>query len=430
MTDCAISEEERNAAPKKRVYGNMDKHSFWFTLFLVSLGVLPPLSIDMGLPALDLIASNLHTTDRTSAMTLSLFLIGFAVAPIFCGPLSDRYGRRPVLLSGCAAFALAAAGCTFAPNIQTLLICRTIQGLGSGAATVLNTALVRDLFEGQEARARLAQVGAIRSFAPMIAPSIGAWILTMGTWRHIYCLLFLLGTAIFFVVNFCFAESAKLNKAPLTVQALWNEYMQVFKHRQSFGFAMMNALYFGAVFGYVTNSPLLMMQHFGLSNQQFGYLFAAVSFGIMTGAFSNGQLNKRKISPVLSINFALVLALIAVVSISCLTMTGIASPVTLFPALFLFTFAYGMLSPSVAHGCIDPLPRIAGVVSAVMAFSQMVFGALGGVIVSYLYDGHSPWALSSTMLFFVIASVCTYVFVVRPVVRFGIVSEQGITPKR
>lgn len=424
MDKCALSDEhDTDSAPARRKFGNIDKHSFWFTLFLVGLGVLPPLSIDMGLPALDLIANNLHTTDQASAMTLSLFLLGFAVAPIFCGPLSDRYGRRPVLLSGCAAFALAAAGCTFAPNIQVLLVCRTIQGLGSGAATVLNTALVRDLFEGHEARARLAQVGAIRSFAPMIAPTIGAWILALGMWRHIYLLLFLLGAALFLVVYFCFAESAKLNKAPLTVQALWSEYKQVFRHRQSFGFAMMNALYFGAVFGYVTNSPLLMMQHYGLSNQQFGYMFAGVSFGIMTGAFCNGQMNKRKLSPRVSINLGMTIALLAVGAIFCLSLAGVAAPLTLFPALFAFTFAYGMLSPSTAHGCIDPLPRIAGVVSAVMAFSQMVIGALGGMIVSNFYDEKTPWAMTLTMLFFVIASAATYFFVVRPVAQFGSASK-------
>jgi DHA1 family bicyclomycin/chloramphenicol resistance-like MFS transporter len=167
-----------------------------------------------------------------------------------------------------------------------------------------------------------------------------------------------------------------------------------------------------------------MMNHFGLSNQQFGYLFAGVSFGIMMGAFFNGQLNKRKISPKFSINLGILLALIAVTAIFCLTLTGIASPFTLFPALFTFTFAYGMLSPSTAHGCIDPLPRIAGVVSAVMAFSQMVIGALGGMIVSYFYDGSSPWAMALTMVFFVISSACTYFFVVRPVAHFGIVAKE------
>lgn len=415
--------EAKSESPPRRVYGSMNKSSIWFTFFLVGLGVLPPLSIDMGLLALGLIATNLHTTDRASAMTLSLFLLGFAIAPLFCGPLSDRYGRRPVLLFGSAAFALAAAGCTFAPNIEILLACRVIQGLGSGAATVLTTALVRDLFEGHEARARLSQVGAIRSFAPMIAPTIGAWILTMLTWRYIYGLLFVLGTILFFVVNFCFVESAKLNTAPLTVKALWSEYKQVVKHRQSFGFALMNALYFGAVFAYVTNSPLLMMKHFGLTNQQFGYMFAGVSFGIMMGASCSGQLSKRKIPPRVSLYLGFSLAVTAVIANIFLTYSGLASPQTLIPALFAFTFAYGLLSPTAAHGCIEPLPQIAGVVSAVMAFSQMLVGALGGMLVSYFYDESTPWAMVLIMLLFVFASACTYLFVVRPVEHYGSVNK-------
>lgn len=397
----------------------MKKSSIWFTFFLVGLGVLPPLSIDMGLPALGLIATNLHTTDRASAMTLSLFLLGFAVAPLFCGPLSDRCGRRPVLLFGSAAFALAAAGCTFAPNIEILLTCRAIQGLGSGAATVLTTALVRDLFEGHEARARLSQVGAMRSFAPMIAPTVGAWILSLFTWRYIYGLLFVLGTVLFFVVNFFFVESAKLNTSPLTFRALWSEYSQVIRHRQSFGFALMNALYFGAVFAYVTNSPLLMMKHFGLTNQQFGYMFAGVSLGIMIGAATSGQLSKRKISPRVSLYLGLSLAVIAVIVNISLTYSGLASPQTLFPSLFAFTFAYGLLAPTTAHGCVEPLPEIAGVVSAVMAFSQMVMGAFGGMLVSYFYDESSPWAMVLIMMIFVSASACTYLFVVRPVEHLG-----------
>ncbi|MBI2812303.1 MAG: multidrug effflux MFS transporter [Candidatus Melainabacteria bacterium] len=415
--------EAKSESPPRRVYGSMNKSSIWFTFFLVGLGVLPPLSIDMGLPALGLIATNLHTTDRASAMTLSLFLLGFAIAPLFCGPLSDRYGRRPVLLFGSAAFALAAAGCTFAPNIEILLACRVIQGLGSGAATVLTTALVRDLFEGHEARARLSQVGAIRSFAPMIAPTIGAWILTMLTWRYIYGLLFVLGTILFFVVNFCFVESAKLNTAPLTVKALWSEYKQVVKHRQSFGFALMNALYFCAVFAYVTNSPLLMMTHFGLTNQQFGYMFAGVSFGIMMGASCSGQLSKRKIPPRVSLYLGFSLAVTAVIANIFLTYSGLASPQTLIPALFAFAFAYGLLSPTAAHGCIEPLPQIAGVVSAVMAFSQMLVGALGGMLVSYFYDESTPWAMVLIMLLFVFASACTYLFVVRPVEHYGSVNK-------
>lgn len=392
----------------------MNKTSVWFVVLLAGLGVLPSLSIDMGLPALDSIAVTLHTTDAAAAMTLSLFLVGFAFAPLICGPLSDRHGRRPVLVWGTAAFALAAAGCTFAPTIEVLLFGRLIQGFGSGAVTVLSSALVRDLFEGHEARAKFAQLGVMRSFAPMIAPTIGAWILTFAHWRWIYGTLAAVGTALFMLIFFGFAESAKLNTAPLSVKALFAEYTEVFKHKVSFGYAAMNALYFGAVFTYVTNSPLLMIKHFGLTDQLFGYMFAGTAFGIMCGAFVNGKLNHFKKSPKLSLYLGLAISSTAVLSNVAITSLALDAPQTLFPGLFAFTFSAGLLAPTTNHGCVEHLPHIAGVASAVMAFLQMVMGALAGVLVSYTYDGATSWAMTLSMLFFVLTSALTYFFLVKP----------------
>jgi MFS transporter, DHA1 family, multidrug resistance protein len=236
---------------------------------------------------------------------------------------------------------------------------------------------------------------------------------TSSIWL-IYGVLFVVGTALFFAVKFWFVESAKLSKSPLTAKALWSEYKQVFKNRVSFGFAMMHALNFGGVFAYVTNSPLLMMKHFGLSNQQFGYMFAGVSVGIMVGAFFNGQLSKRKVSSSVTLCLGLSLALAAVSANIYLTHSGLDSPQTFFPWLFAFTVAYGLLAPATAHGCIDPLPEIAGVVSAVMASLQILMGALGGMLVSYFFDGNSAWAMVSIMMFFVFANACCYLFVVLP----------------
>ncbi|HEY9678558.1 MAG TPA: multidrug effflux MFS transporter [Drouetiella sp.] len=406
----------------------MDKHSRGFTVLLAGLGVLPPLSIDMGLPALAVIASTFRSSDPAAAMTLSLFLLGFAVAPLFCGPISDRVGRRPVLLFGCAAFALAAAGCTFAPSIEILLACRLIQGLGSGAATVLSTAIVRDLFEGHEAQGRLAQIGVMRSFAPMIAPTLGAYILTVANWRCIYGLHTVLGIALWTLIMLGFTESAKLNKTPLTVSALISEYFEVIRHRVSFGYAAMNALYFGAIFTYVTNSPLLMMKHFGVSNQDFGYLFAGTAFGIMCGAAVNKKMSAKKLPAQVSLFAGLSIASTAVLMNVILTAIGWDQPLTLCSFVFLVTFSAGLLTPTTAHKCIEPLPRIAGVVSAVMACSQMVSGAIAGMIVSNIYDEKSSWAMTGLMMFYVFAAAATYLFVVRPAERAAAVTVT-VAPK-
>jgi len=196
------------------------KHSFGFTVFLGGLGALPPLSIDMGLPALTSIGKALHCSDAAAALTLSLFLAGFAIAPVAGGPLSDRFGGRPILLGGCLIFTLAALGCTLAPSIELLLFFRLIQGIGSGSAAVLSMALIRDLFEGSEARAKLSYVNILRSFAPMIAPTLGAWLFTVADWRWIYGVLTIGGIIILAVTYFGFSESATHEREPLTWSAL------------------------------------------------------------------------------------------------------------------------------------------------------------------------------------------------------------------
>src|SRR5690349_18715720 len=126
--------------------------SFAFTLLLGALSMLPPFSIDMGLPALPAMAQSLGTTSAGASLSLSLFMLGFALAPLVYGPLSDRYGRRPLLLIGCTVFVVAGVGCALSQSLPILLAWRFIQGAGAGAGTVLVLAIIRDLFEGATAR--------------------------------------------------------------------------------------------------------------------------------------------------------------------------------------------------------------------------------------------------------------------------------------
>ncbi|CAN5587419.1 multidrug effflux MFS transporter [soil metagenome] len=392
----------------------INKNSIAFNFYLGGLGALPPLSIDMGLPALTSIATSLHTTDAAAALTLSLFLAGFAVAPVAGGPLSDRFGRRPVLLGGCLIFAIAALGSTFAPNIELLLFCRLLQGIGAGAAAVLSMALIRDLFEGNEARAKLSYVGILRSFAPMIAPTLGAWMLMFGNWRWIYGSLAVGGVILFLVTYFGFAESAKHEREPLTFGALQQSYLTVIKHRVSFGYVTLNALMFGAIFAYVSNSPLLLIGVYKLSNQLFGYLFAGTALGIMLGALVNGKLSDRNVPHTVPLAAGLLIASIASLINVAVTLLGYAAPATLLPCLFLFTFSNGLIAPNAAHGCLHPMPKIAGVASAVLTFTQMIVGALSSAIVACLYDERSAIAMTGVMAAFALSAALVYFAVVRP----------------
>ncbi len=386
----------------------IDKRSFGFTLFLGALGAVPPLSIDMGLPGLSSIATSLKCSGNEASLTLSLFLAGFAIAPVLCGPLSDRFGRRPILLAGCLLFVFSAIGCTFAPSIAFLLTSRLFQGLGSGAASVLAMALIRDLFEGNEARQRISHMNVLRGLAPMIAPTLGAWLLIFGTWRWIYGTLMIAGILLLLVVYFGFAESAKHERQPLTVEALAANYREVLTHPISFGYAIINALLFGAMFAYVSNSPLLMIKVFGLSNQVFGYLFACTAFCIIIGAFVSGKLSSRNVPHTVPLTVGLITPCAATAVNVFIAHSNYAGPFTLLPGLMVFAFCYGLIAPSTGHGCMHPMPKIAGVASAVLTFSTMIVGALSSAIVALFYDGHSALAMTGVMAAFVFSAALLY----------------------
>src|SRR5262249_1844712 len=160
-----------------------------FTLLLAFLVALPSFGIDMSLPALTATGAALRVAPAQAGLMMSLFMLGFAVAPLFYGPASDRYGRKPVVLFACVLFIMAATGCALAQSLPILLIWRVVQGAGAGASMTLVLAIVRDLFEGQAARTKLSYVAIATMIVPTIAPSAGAALLAVGGWRLIHAVL-------------------------------------------------------------------------------------------------------------------------------------------------------------------------------------------------------------------------------------------------
>ena len=169
------------------------------SLFIVMLGLLsalPPFGIDAGLPGLSSLQVDLGIGPGQAAQTLTLFLLGFAVGPVLFGPLSDRYGRKPVLLGGVALFTLAALGCATSTSLEMLLAFRVLQGVGAGAAAALPAAIVRDVFEGDRGMTRQSYVALVNAVAPLVAPLMGAGLLAFGDWRLIYVGLTIVGTGL------------------------------------------------------------------------------------------------------------------------------------------------------------------------------------------------------------------------------------------
>jgi DHA1 family bicyclomycin/chloramphenicol resistance-like MFS transporter len=392
--------------------------SIAFVVFLSALGGLTPLSIDMGLPALQAIGHSLHVSPASAALTLSFFLVGFAFGPVVLGPLSDRFGRRPILLAGASVFALAGIGCALAPSLSFLLFWRLLEGVGAGAGSTLSLAIVRDLFDGATARARLSYVSTIGSLAPMLAPTLGAIVLGFFGWRAIYGFLATVGLLIVFAVLFGFNESHQsTDKTALQPKKLAANYARIFKNRICFGYALVASLNFGCMFSYISSSPLVMMGVLAVSPTYYGWTFAATALGIMTGAFTNGRLSAHGLSATTLLTFGLGLSSTTGLSLLAVSYSGWAAVSTILPLLILNTFSIGFIGPNATQGVMHPLPDIAGVASAVLGSMRMLVGASAGVLVAFLFDNRSAHAMAESMTLFSLASLGVYVFVVRPAER-------------
>ncbi|MGB8690659.1 MAG: multidrug effflux MFS transporter [Microcoleus sp.] len=384
-------------------------NSLSFTVLLGILAALPPLSIDMALPAFPTIATSLDTSPAAVGLTLSLFMVGYATSQLAFGPFSDRYGRKPALLIGCGLFALAGAGCAMAPSINALLAWRFFQGAGAGAGMTLMLAIVRDLFENAAARAQLSYVNLVMTVAPMIAPTIGGGLLAIAGWRVIYGLLAVGGLVLLLTVALGLSESIKSRDLnAIKPRRFIKNYVSVLSNRICLSYALVNALSFGCMFAYVAGSPLVMLKVLGLSTTTYGLLFALTAFGIMAGSFLNGQLNTRGISSAGLLSFGLVLAATSAVALVIVSGSGVAQVMTLMPLLILNTFGYGLIAPNAIHHALEPVPEITGVAAALVGFLRMLAGAIASALIGFLFDGHTAFAMSAVMALFAIASLAIY----------------------
>jgi DHA1 family bicyclomycin/chloramphenicol resistance-like MFS transporter len=380
--------------------------SLAFTLLLGALATLPPLSIDMGLPALALIQASLAASAGQATLTLSVFLVGYGAAQLLVGPVSDRVGRRPVMLGGLVLFALGGVGCALAPSIGLLLACRLVAGIGAAGSTTLVMAIVRDVFTGQAARVQISTVSMVMSVAPMIAPSIGGLMLLLGGWRFIYSLLAIAGIVLLAAVWCGLTETRPPDRGARL--DLVGRYAAVLRQRRTVGYAAINALGFGSLFAFIAVSSVVLIGRMGASVALFGLLFALTSGGILAGNWCNTLLARRDVRQELPLAVGLWLAPLAAIAASLFLAAGVERLLTFVPFIVLIGFCRGITSPNATHAALEPVPNHAGVASAMMGCGQMLVGALSGGLVAALFPLLGPLAVTLAMAGFNIAALVVW----------------------
>ncbi|MDR3672939.1 MAG: multidrug effflux MFS transporter [Holophaga sp.] len=391
----------------------IDRNSMLFTLIIAGMVALPPLSIDMMLPAIPAIARALGGGSARTGLIISLFLVGFSLSQLVLGPISDRVGRRPVLLASCALFTAGGLGCALAGSAPLLFLLRLIQGLGAGGCSVIIFAMVRDLFEGSAVRSKLAAANAIMGLAPMVAPSIGALLLAGFTWRGLFAFLTVGGLALLLATWILVPESIGAHRQRVGVGQLAAGYLHVLSIRSVAGCAIVNSLSFGLLQAFVIGSSFLFLEFLRITPRAFGLVFALISSGIVWGSIAAGRAAARGISFQKTLLAGILLGLAASLALLALHLTGAVSVRSAAPTLLCITIALGLITPTAAHGVLEPLPQVAGTASAVLGFMRMGGGALASALVSLTTSG-SPGAMIAVMLLCSTGALAAWIGLVRP----------------
>jgi MFS transporter, DHA1 family, multidrug resistance protein len=389
-------------------------HGRAFLAFLAAITALPPLAIDMALPSLSLVQAEFGSSESETAAAIAIFLAGFSTAPLAVGPFADRFGRKPVMLAGLAAFTLCGLGCALAPSIGALLAFRLVQGVGAGAVGVLPRAIVRDLFEGHESRLLITTVALVQAVAPVIAPSIGAAVLFVASWQAIYAALAAIGAVLLAAGASMFEESqAQAMRQSLSPGKILASYRRALTNPLCTGFSLVNGLVFAGMFAYINTSPLLFIQGYGVSKAAFAGLFAFTAFGSMIGTGVNSLLVRRHARPKAVLDVALTGAALCALALLAVSLAGLGSTFVVAGIVLVYITTFGLVFPNAAHEAVQPLPDIAGVASAILLSGQMLLGSAGGALGASLYRVGSPLAIGEVMSVAALAAAALYVFWLR-----------------
>jgi DHA1 family bicyclomycin/chloramphenicol resistance-like MFS transporter len=391
--------------------------SFAFTVLLGVLASVPFCSIDISLPAMAATGAALGAPPSQVGLTMSVFMLSLAASPLVYGPASDQYGRKPVVVFGVTLFVTGSLACAFAQSLPTLLLCRLLQGIGA-AGTTMAMAIVRDLFDGEAARAKIAGIVIAINVMTVTAPTAGAALLALGSWRLIYAAQAGVGLALLLALLLGFGESAKLDPAGRpTPAAVVRSYLLVLTNPACLGYILAGAAVGGTVFAYVTGSSLYFIGIVGLEPNQYGLIFSACSAAVMSGAFLDGRLGAWGISSTTVLMTGLLLAAAAATLLLAMTLAG-WMPLPLVVSLLLaVALAFGLSMPNAMNATMQPLPEIAGAVGAAAGTIQMTAGAISSGLVALLFDGRSALSMTAVMTVCSISALVSYQLVARPVER-------------
>jgi len=358
-----------------------------YAVILGLLSVIGPFAIDMYLPALPTISRDLNASIEAIQGSLMAFFISVGLGQLIYGPLADMLGRKPPLYFGLVLFAGASIGCALAPNVETLIAFRFVQGLGACAGMVVPRAVVRDLHTGNDAARLMSLLMLVFSIGPILAPLAGTGVTAVASWRAIFWLMMVAALLGILLLAFALPETRpREQRVESGLASAISGYWLLLRDRHFLGLVFIGAFGMSSFFIYLANSSFVLIQHYGLTPTQYSLAFSVNAISFFGFSQLNGRLGGRYgLARVM--RFAVTGFAVAVVTLALLMAAGIDGLFVLIGMLFVGNGFLGLVIPTSAVLALDEHGAIAGTASALMGTLQMVTGAIMMAVVGLFIDG-------------------------------------------
>jgi DHA1 family bicyclomycin/chloramphenicol resistance-like MFS transporter len=377
--------------------------TFTLTALLAAMTAIGPLSTDMYLPSLPAIAHAFDSSTAQAQFTISSYLVGFAIGQLIYGPVSDRYGRKPVLLAAVAVYCAASFGCMVSTSIDMLIVFRTLQALGGCGGVVLARAVVRDLYSGARAGRELSLISMVMALAPVVAPLIGGVVQTGFGWRGNFVVLtasgLLIAAAVWWRLPETLATRAPAS-SPLAMVRAFGGFLRDGNFLANTGLVV---LVFSGLFAWISASAFVLQDLYGLSSFAFGIAFAVGSGGFMAGsAIASRYVGRLGLDRVIGMGAAAqtIGGGLMIVALAL----GLRSAASLVVPMAIYLSGLGLVLPQAMAGAMQPYRDRAGAASSLLGFLQQTGAALCGVIVGQLL-GDSAWPMAVAIALTGVASL-------------------------
>ncbi len=381
-------------------------------LLLGALTAFGAITIDLYLPTLPLIGASLAAPPARVQLTLTGFFIGMAVGQLFYGPASDRWGRRPAILTGCVIYVLASLGCAVAPSIDWLIAGRFAQALGACAGMVCARAVVRDRFDHRDSARIFSLLVLVLAVAPMVAPTVGGWLARAVSWRAIFFVLAGFGVSVGTAVLLRLRESRSEETARTArSESVLAGYVDLLRHRRLLGYLMVGALNGATLFTYISGAPDLVITVWGFSSGEFGAVFTFIAVGVIGSSQVNRQLLLR-FSPDRILAVASVGAIVCGALLLAVALLG-ASKWLVLAMLFATLTGNGFIAANALAGALNVDPLRAGATSGLFGALNFAVGAAASGTAAAFHDG-TPRPMAAVMCAALVLAATSYFALARP----------------